>query len=310
MTEMCPIQRKDSTIRARRMTVTVAIATAGRPLIVRDTLMHLARMEERPARVVLSLSDPSDFANVTLGDLPFPVEIIFAQGGLCAQRNAVLDIARKGEAILFLDDDFLIAEGYLSALVRLFVRHPDVVMATGKVLADGILGPGLDHAAGLKLLDGVRCPATPGELTDVRNGYGCNMALRVDPVLRAGLRFDTTLPRYGWLEDVDFSGGLSAHGRIVRSTALLGVHLGTKTGRSRGVPLGYSQIANPLYLARKGTMDRRRAYYMMSRNIVANVVKSARPETWVDRRGRLRGNLVALADLAGGRLSPGRILDL
>ena len=88
------------------------------------------------------------------------------------------------------------------------------------------------------------------------------------------------------------------------------MHLGTKTGRSRGVPLGYSQIANPLYLARKGTMDRRRAYYMMSRNIVANVVKSARPETWVDRRGRLRGNLVALADLAGGRLSPGRILDL
>jgi hypothetical protein len=49
---------------------------------------------------------------------------------------------------------------------------------------------------------------------------------------------------------------------------------------------------------------------MMLRNCLANLGKSLRPEPWVDRRGRLRGNLLALRDLATGRLSPERILEL
>ena len=37
---------------------------------------------------------------------------------------------------------------------------------------------------------------------------------------------------------------------------------------------------------------------------------SLRPEPWIDRRGRLAGNLRALRDLVTGRLAPGRILEL
>jgi hypothetical protein len=39
-------------------------------------------------------------------------------------------------------------------------------------------------------------------------------------------------------------------------------------------------------------------------------VRSPWPEPWADRFGRFRGNLLALADWARGRLSPGRILEL
>lgn len=285
----------------------VAIATTGRPGILRDTLRHLSTLGDRPDLVVVSIAGPGDFEDGT-DDFPFPLRVLEGPQGLCAQRNAVLEALGASGVLVFLDDDFLPAEGFMQATRQAFARDPEVVMTTGHVIADGILGPGLDHAAGLRLLAG-DTPAS-GQPEEVHNGYGCNMAIRLAAVARTRLRFDTTLPRYGWLEDVDFSRRLAAAGRIVKDPAMRGVHLGTKTGRSRGVPLGYSQIANPVYLIRKGSMAPRRALRMMLRNCLANLGKSLRPEPWVDRRGRLRGNLLALRDLATGRLSPERILEL
>ena len=125
-----------------------------------------------------------------------------------------------------------------------------------------------------------------------------------------GLRFDENLPLYSWLEDVDFCRALTPHGVIVRCTALRGVHLGTKRGRTSGLRFGYSQIANPIYLARKGTLAWWRAARQIARNVVANVARAPRPEPWVDRRGRLRGNVLAATDLIARRLDPSRIITL
>jgi len=38
--------------------------------------------------------------------------------------------------------------------------------------------------------------------------------------------------------------------------------------------------------------------------------RSFHPEPWIDRKGRLKGNLLALVDMAIGRISPHRILQL
>jgi hypothetical protein len=46
------------------------------------------------------------------------------------------------------------------------------------------------------------------------------------------------------------------------------------------------------------------------RNVLANLGKSLRPEPWIDRKGRLKGNCMALRDLVTGRISPQRILEL
>ena len=110
------------------------------------------------------------------------------------------------------------------------------------------------------------------------------MSVRLALVRQHALDFDERLPLYGWLEDVDFSRQLARFGRVVRSDATRGVHLGTKLGRSLGVPLGYSQIANPFYLMCKGTMGWSRALAQMLRNIAKNVLRSVHPEPWVDRR--------------------------
>jgi hypothetical protein len=89
-----------------------------------------------------------------------------------------------------------------------------------------------------------------------------------------------------------------------------GVHLGTKTGRTPGVKLGYSQIANLVYLMRKGTVSRHRAFDMMGRNLASNLYHTLRPVAWADHSGRLWGNLLACIDLALGRCDPQRVLAL
>ena len=96
----------------------------------------------------------------------------------------------------------------------------------------------------------------------------------------------------------------------MRLHGLRGVHLGVKRGRVSGVRFGYSQIVNPLYLVRKGTGTGRWAANLIARNVLANAALSLRPEPHVDRRGRLKGNLIAAGHLIRGRCDPELMLRL
>jgi hypothetical protein len=135
--------------------------------------------------------------------------------------------------------------------------------------------------------------------------------VRLAPLREHGLRFDERLPLYGWQEDVDLSRQLAGFGDIMQLGGARGVHLGTKLGRGSGMKLGYSQVANPIYLSSK-----RRGYPLgraishIASNMAMNAVRSVWSEPYVDRRGRLRGNARALCDLVAGRMLPERILDL
>jgi len=286
--------------------VTVAIATTGRCTIVGRTIAILAAQKDPPDRVILSIAQPGDADLAGLPPLPFPIKIVSGPKGSCVQRNAVLRAPQPGGIILFLDDDFLIADGYISALRRLFTRHADVVMATGRVLADGIHGPGYTHEQGLAILAQAPQTAPDPQIQEVYSVYGCNMAIRAAPPEL----FDEALPLYGWLEDMDLSQRMARYGRIVRDDSLVGVHLGTKQGRSAGLLLGYSQITNPVHMIRKGFVSRAPVLKIMIKNILSNLARSLRPEPWIDRRGRLRGNVTALRDLLRGRCTPNRVLEL
>ena len=289
------------------MRITVAIATLGRPQDLGQALRDLGRQTRRPDSVIVSATGPDDIDAESVAQCCAPVEVLIGPKGLTRQRNLVLDRLGQAEIVLFLDDDFVMADDFLQALNSLFTRCPDVAVATGHVLADGIGSAGLTPHQARVILDGAQTSDDDG-LVRVNNGYGCNMAFRTAPIAENALRFDETLPLYGWLEDVDFSRRVAAHGRCVKSLTLRGVHLGTKAGRTSGVKLGYSQVANPLYLMRRATMRPGHALRLLGGNMLANAAKSLRPEPWVDRRGRLRGNLTALADLMRGRMHPRRIL--
>ncbi len=291
--------------------VYVAFATSGRAVVLNETLRYLARQTMMPTRVLVCPAKADDFAFPQDETLPFEVEVVPSPPGACVQRNAMIEKIASSQpgVMLFLDDDFFARHDYLAETKKLFTGHPEIVMTTGTVLADGAVGPGLTVDEARSILD-ADTAETPEQLDAVYNAYGCNMAIRLDVVHRHGLRFDNELPLYAWLEDVDFSRCIARYGRLVRSSRLRGVHMGSKRGRTSGVRLGYSQIANPWYLMRKRTMRPDLAFRQASRNIAANIAKVGKPEPWVDRRGRVKGNLLAFRDLLRGRLHPRNILML
>ncbi|MCT7375581.1 glycosyltransferase family 2 protein [Chelativorans salis] len=290
----------------------IGIATSGRREILKTLLPHLARQVRRPDEVVICAAREDDVDMEALDAIGLDIRVLVSERGLCRQRNHILRNVPAADILLFLDDDFLMAPSYVDETERIFVSEPSVIMCTGTVDADGITGPGIDISEALAIID--RGRHDPADASDdpqtIYNAYGCNMAVRMATVRTEGLAFDENLPLYGWLEDVDFSRQMARHGKIVISRRLRGVHLGTKSGRTSGVRFGYSQIANPIYLVRKKTMSLRHASVQIARNLLANTIKLFTPEPWVDRKGRFKGNIRALADLLRGRLAPQNVAAL
>jgi len=293
-----------------KLKIAIAIATAGRRDVLTETVRFMVHQRHFPDEFLICPAKPDDVDVPALQQLVPQLRIISSPMGSSHQRNAMME-ASSADVMVFFDDDFLPAPDFLEETERLFLALPDVVVATGDVLADGATTAGLDFSDGFEALASAGPNDLPFQPEPVYNGYGCNMAVRLAPVRRFGPRFDENLPLYAWLEDVDFSRQLARHGRIVKSLRMRGVHLGTKkAGRSPGRRLGYSQIANRVYILRKGNMTLKGALEGSAANLLSNFFRSAWPEPWTDRRGRLMGNLIALWDLARGRLHPANILKM
>jgi hypothetical protein len=212
------------------------------------------------------------------------------------------------DVVIFIDDDFILGKDYFLNAERIFRQDASIVGATGTVIADGTRSGALTFVEGLSFVERFASDGVVPATWDVRGTYGCNMVFRTATI--GELRFDERLPLHAWQEDMDFSGALRRVGRIVKTNLLWGVHLGTKSGRGSEVRLGYSQIANPAYICAKGNISFPFALQRISKNVIANTVKSIYPEENVDRRGRLRGNIIGLFHLITGRLTPEHILNM
>ena len=287
---------------------TIAIATRGRRDVVEWLLPRLEEQSAPPQRIIVVGCGDSDLPRA-----PSPrVQTLVANQGLTIQRNAALSLLDGSEDVLvFFDDDFVPSRFWIERVCGIFDEHRAVAAVTGAVLADGATTSGLDPERGLDIVrraDAALTSARPYTLTRNAVPYGCNMAYRVEAI--RDLRFDERLVLYGWQEDRDFGARVAERGDTIATDAIWGVHLGAKNGRVSGRRLGYSQVANPYYLMRKGTMAGPAAASHVMRNLLANAAKALRPEPYVDRRGRLVGNLIGLSDLLHARLRPERALDL
>lgn len=286
----------------------VVVASLGRRQIL-AALVDLLRGQTRPPDAIcIVVSRPEDAPAV---EEARPIDVIIAPIGSCAQRNAGIErVLPDADIVVFLDDDFVPAPDYIEQLVMFFEDHPSAAGATGLVVADGVTGPGLSMAEALAAIS-ARAPISPENpetLEERVSLYGCNMAFRREAI--ETVRFDERLPLYGWLEDVDFSARARRFGPLYRTSRLIGAHLGVKGGRTSGVRFGYSQIMNPVYLRLKGTMGLHHAFDNVYRNFLSNHAKLFAPEPHIDRRGRIKGNWMAIADILRGRITPERISRL
>lgn len=281
----------------------IVVATVGRPELVRHTVDLLADQTRPADGVVVSTVTPADVVGVE--EARGEAEVVFAEKGLCRQRNRALRaIAARADIVVFLDDDFVPAPDFLRNVEQLFNDMPDVVGITGELVADGIHNLGYTIEQAQALIAERADKLDPG-IKPRHALYGCNMAIRLSAA--EGLAFDEALPLYGWQEDIDFTYQLGHRGRLISTGLVTGVHLGSKGGRTSGKRTGYSQIANIVYLKRKGTMQPGLGEKLMRQNLLSNFARFFLPEPHIDRRGRLIGNLIALKDWATGRIDPRRI---
>lgn len=281
----------------------IAIATVGRPALLRETVDLIALQTRRPDGVLIVAPSQEDFGTAAHSSLG--PELALSAKGLCRQRNRALDLLEgRADVVLFLDDDFVMAPDYLAAIEALFLADPGTAGITGNLVADGVRHGGFSAAQALDLIAQQAASLDPAVIPR-QALYGCNMALRMAHM--RGLRFDEALPLYGWQEDIDLTMRLARRGRLISSGLVTGVHLGVRGGRTSGRRLGYSQVANIVYLLRKGTIPMWLARRLFWQNLASNLLRAPFPEPHIDRAGRLAGNVRALADLALGRIDPRKI---
>jgi GT2 family glycosyltransferase len=255
-----------------------------------------------PSLVVVSATENADVGAKLQTQMN--VEVMLGSPGTSIQRNRALDTLQdRCDAVFFFDDDFVPSRHWIERAVRVFVENPHIAGVSGRVIRDGALSDAVTWEEADRLIGEADAGEPDGTLAEAPDLYGCNMAFRMSAV-GSHVRFDERLALYGWLEDKDFSRTAQKSGRLVQCSFLTGVHLGLKSGRVSGRRFGYSQIINPWYLCRKGTVTTKEAWSNTLRALAINGIKTIRPETFIDRRGRFRGNVVAVRHLLSGICRP------
>ncbi len=305
-----------------RELIGIVVATLGRPGLIMPLLTRLREQTRRPDVVVIVGHQSADVPLEAIESddtRPFSTVVLYSPQGSSRQRNEGIRWLQQNTSLLdddgiliFCDDDFVMREDWIEAAYQSFQADPTLAGLDGIVIADGVHKGSYSESDAVRILQDGTPMLSPGD-TRLQSGnvaslYGCNMVARSTFV--GGTLFDEGMPFYGWLEDYDFSVRLRKFGTLKRSGDVVGVHLGSTKTRSSGVRTGYTQISNPCYLWRKGTMPLSVATKYIFKNLIINLVRSPFPEEFVDRRGRLLGNASALLDLVAGRLNPNRVAGM
>jgi hypothetical protein len=285
----------------------LVLATVGRPDLVRSVLDRLPTLDRIPDEVVLSAPTAADLPQELPEDPPFLLTVVTGVRGLTRQRNAgVAALSADAELVTFLDDDSVPRGDFFVAVEEHFARHPDSSAMTGRVVLEGTEGrpPLTDSEIDAALARSLEETPEPDYERD--QFYGCNMVFRRSVVER--FVFDERLPLYSWLEDTDVARRILAEGGTIYTdpSVVIAHRKDPSGGRTQHIRFGYSSIANWEHLRRKGSVTWADAPGV-ARMVAKNAALSIRGADSTTRRARLKGNLLAFADIARGRVTPERI---
>jgi GT2 family glycosyltransferase len=294
------------------MRISVILCSFGRPGVLDETVQSVLNQTVLPDEILIASPSMVHVEAQTLSRER--VRFIPAPHGLTLQRNTALERVGDTDLIAFLDDDLELCSTYLERMVQLFATDPELIIASGRMLADGGRGTMVSRHTS-RILCARHESAIQGasqiETKPLDYGYGCNLMVRSSACKT--VRFDENLSLYAWLEDSDFSYRCTVGGKppVINLSAAC-VHLGWRGGRISGRKMGYSQIVNPIYLWRKArvfTLRHLVVQYWM-RCLAANVagVFLGKPEE--DRLNRLKGNVTAIWHLLNRRCDPSAIKQL
>ena len=296
-----------------RGSISVMIASKGRPDFVRETIENLQCQTLKPKEIIIVVPAIEDLPPQQWGD---DVKYIVGPLGLTSQRNKGIEaIPATVKYVGCFDDDFELKADYLEQAVAFMNANVSVVGISGRILKDG----GINREEAKKLIASYKPEENPRGMFFSQGKhhilYGCNMIIR-----RAVLTyetFDENLPFYSYGEDYDLSIRLEHYGLIGRFHGCVGVHLETPGGRVREVLRGYSFVANNWYFLKKGVMHLPPlmawirfwliCFGKSTLTSLSNLLKGDRSLDW---SGRLKGQLLALKDIFLGCCHPGRIKEM
>lgn len=122
-------------------TVTIAICTYNRADYLRDTLSDIAGQECDAARfdMLVVNNNSTDHTETVCREFAEKEGNIFfrhvseSKQGLSHARNRAVEES-DGETVLFIDDDVILPETFLSSVIKKMSANPDVPCAGGKIL--------------------------------------------------------------------------------------------------------------------------------------------------------------------------------
>jgi glycosyltransferase involved in cell wall biosynthesis len=190
---------------AAQLSLAVVVASLGRPDVLAELIEDLRAQSQPPDHIILSVTGEDDLPPSSARDKD--IILLVGPKGSCAQRNLGLEhVPDDCDIILFCDDDYVPSRFMAERLRAFFAANPDVAGVSGRLLADGIHGPGISRSHAKTIVTAY--DTEPAQILVPRRDhyglYGCNMAFRREAI--GAIRFDEQLPLYGWQEDIDFSG--------------------------------------------------------------------------------------------------------
>lgn len=294
-------------------TISVAVASKGRPQILGETLQSIARQTIQPQQVVVVVPSVADLPE---GSALVGVQTVVGPLGLTVQRNkGIAAISATVDYVAFFDDDFEANPDYLERAIEFMEANPAVVAFSGLLVRKH----GGDREKAKQLLAEAKVER---DLTGMFRPqgkhhilHGCNMVIRRGVLLYES--FDENLPLYSYAEDYEMTMRLENYGLVGKFSGCLGAHLETPGGRVREDQRGYSLVANNLYFLKKRTvhLPMALAWVRFWTICVAkpwlislwNILKRDKSKDWA---GTLKGISLAVRDMFTGKCLPGRIREI
>lgn len=293
------------------MYISVIIASVGRPQILCQTLASLSIQTRLPDEIIVVVSSSDDISDKLASDPKY--RILFSERGSTVQRNKGLENTHPlSDIVVFLDDDVVLAENYLTKVENYMELNLDVVGFSGVPVLNRPQNGLMPHSLAQDILKEQSVYSFVDK--EQRGLYGCNMVSRTNVAKQE--KFDENLVLYALLEDRDFGIRLRKYGRVTEYSGARMIHLGTPGGRVSQRQQGYAQIMNPAYLFIKGQGYNMSDIYLGPvKSLLANIsgviglAKKLTPNdpSYYNRGERLHGNLLAIKDILRGRIDPQRI---
>jgi GT2 family glycosyltransferase len=199
------------------ISVSIVIPTRQRPDYLAVTLASLVPQATRAGAEVIVVSDGVDLTTEAVAERHGVRFVsLTAPRGLNAARNAAVSAA-GGELIAFVDDDVLVPEGWLAALLQGAGSAPDRDVFGGPIRAR--LEGGGPRACGREPAP-ITTPDLGADDRDVAVVWGANMAVRRRVFERVGM-FDESLAGRG--DEEEWERRYTAAGGRVRYVAAAGL---------------------------------------------------------------------------------------